>query len=87
MKILCSRCKRTVGMTVGNLVTCKRGQDRIMVSGQDYSVLTTCPHDCGEETAIIVKGGQLQQADLLTEEDIPSKQPNEKEGDQDGNKS
>jgi hypothetical protein len=71
-------------MTVGNLVTCKRGADRIMVSGQDYSVLTTCPHDCGEETAIIVREGVLQKTDLLTEEDKPE-QTNPTEGDPNGN--
>lgn len=68
MKILCKKCKRPVGYSVGRLIQLKRGKDRFSVIGKDYDILATCSSDnCNEETNIIIRAGMLKVKDLLLE--------------------
>lgn len=82
MKIICPRCKNQVGETVGNLVSIKRGRDRILVTGKDYGLIVTCPRDCGEETSILMTDGKLTSEGLELEKETPNPP---KEGEPDGN--
>ena len=69
MKILCKKCKSPVAYGVGKLVQIKRQEHSFSVVGDDYSVLASCPRNCGQQTAIIIERGKIKTDDLLVEDE------------------
>jgi len=81
MILKCSECDQTVAkVTQGGLVRITRKGNLILVHGESYRVVMSCPR-CGYENVIETKDRELLKEGLKLEEEIKKeeKKPEEKE--------
>jgi hypothetical protein len=67
-KIVCSKCKKAIiaYATGKNLVEIKRKDQKFVIIGKDFNILSSCPYDeCEGKTAISVENSKLQENNLI----------------------